>query len=99
MREIFQIVSRKWRGVGEIPRSGLGLKDDYKAFDSEIKFSLSGIAAEESPECIAGLILQGQKKPYDCSVFGNKCTPEFPLGAPMVSSEGACAAYYQYRRL
>jgi hydrogenase expression/formation protein HypD len=99
IREVFQVVPRKWRGVGEIPQSGLGLKQDYIAFDAESKFSLSGIAADESPECIAGLILQGQKKPYECAAFGTKCTPEFPLGAPMVSSEGACAAYYRYRRI
>jgi hydrogenase expression/formation protein HypD len=99
IREVFQVVPRKWRGVGEIPQSGFGLKDGYKAFDAESKFSLSGIAADESPECIAGLILQGQKKPYECAAFGKKCTPEFPLGAPMVSSEGTCAAYYRYRRI
>ena len=98
IKEIFQIVPRKWRGIGEIPQSGLGLKDDYRMYDAEIKFSLSGMTSDESPECIAGLILQGHKKPHECSAFGTKCTPEFPLGAPMVSSEGACAAYYRYRK-
>jgi hydrogenase expression/formation protein HypD len=97
IKEVFHIVPRKWRGVGEIPCSGLALKEGYSIFDAELKFSLSGITSEESPECIAGLILQGHKKPYECPAFITKCTPEFPLGAPMVSSEGACAAYYRYR--
>ncbi len=99
IREVFKIVPRKWRGVGEIPQSGLGLNDEYIEYDAERKFSVEDITAEESPECIAGLVLQGLKKPYDCSAFGTKCTPEMPLGAPMVSSEGACAAYYRYRKI
>jgi len=98
IKEVFKIVPRKWRGVGEIPQSGLGLNDGYRQFDAELKFSLSNITADESPDCIAGLVLQGQKKPNECPAFGTKCTPDFPLGAPMVSSEGACAAYYRYRR-
>lgn len=98
IREVFKIVPRKWRGVGEIPQSGLGLNDEYIEYDAERKFSVEDITAEESPECIAGLVLQGLKKPYDCSAFGTKCTPEMPLGAPMVSSEGACSAYYRYRK-
>jgi hydrogenase expression/formation protein HypD len=97
IKEIFKIVPRKWRGVGEISESGLGLKEKYSEFDAEIRFSLTEVSADESKECIAGQILQGHKKPFDCTAFGTKCTPEFPLGAPMVSSEGACAAYYRYR--
>ena len=98
MREVFQVVSRKWRGVGEIPQSGLGLRDPYAAFDAEKKFGLADYTAEESPECISGLVLQGVKKPHECSAFGARCTPEHPLGATMVSNEGACAAYYRYRK-
>lgn len=99
IKQVFKVVHRKWRGVGEIPQSGLGLNDEFIQFDAERKFSVEDIKAEESPECIAGLVLQGLKKPYDCSAFGNKCTPEKPLGAPMVSSEGACAAYFRYRKI
>ena len=98
IKQVFMVVHRKWRGVGEIPQSGLGLNDEYIEYDAERKFSVENITAEESPECIAGLVLQGLKKPHDCSAFGTKCTPEKPLGAPMVSSEGACAAYYRYRK-
>jgi hydrogenase expression/formation protein HypD len=98
IKQVFKIVHRKWRGVGEIPQSGLGLNDEFIEYDAERKFSVEDITAEESPECIAGLVLQGLKKPHDCSAFGTKCTPERPLGAPMVSSEGACAAYYRYRK-
>lgn len=95
--EVFCVVPRRWRGVGEIPSSGLGLKDEYRLFDAEDKFGLSDIHVEESPDCISGLILQGLKKPGECPAFGKKCTPDHPLGATMVSSEGACAAYYRYR--
>jgi hydrogenase expression/formation protein HypD len=98
IREIFCVVPRKWRGIGEIPRSGLGLTEKYKEFDAELKFGLTDRSVEESSECIAGLVLQGVKKPHECPAFGTRCTPEHPLGAPMVSSEGACAAYYRYRR-
>lgn len=98
MREVFCVVPRKWRGVGEIPHSGLGLSPAYAEFDAEERFGLADCTTEESPECISGLVLQGEKKPAECSAFGTKCTPERPLGAPMVSSEGACAAYYRYRR-
>ena len=98
IKQVFKIVPRKWRGVGEIPQSGLGLNDEFIEYDAERKFSVEDITAEESPECIAGLVLQGLKKPHDCSAFGTTCTPEKPLGAPMVSSEGACAAYYRYRK-
>jgi hydrogenase expression/formation protein HypD len=98
MREVFQVVPRKWRGVGEIPASGLGLREDYAAFDAELRFGVADQVVEEPPECISGLILQGLKKPKECPAFGITCTPERPLGATMVSSEGACAAYYRYRR-
>ena len=98
IKQVFKIVPRKWRGVGGIPQSGLGLNDEFVEYDAERKFSVEDITAEESPECIAGLVLQGLKKPHDCSAFGTICTPEKPLGAPMVSSEGACAAYYRYRK-
>jgi hydrogenase expression/formation protein HypD len=97
--EVFQTTDRKWRGIGEIPRSGYRLAPAYEAFDAETIFDVSGIEAHESPLCIAGAILQGLKKPHECSAFGKECSPEHPLGAPMVSSEGACAAYYHYGRL
>jgi hydrogenase expression/formation protein HypD len=99
IKEVFRVVHRKWRGVGEISGSGLALNKGYKDYDAERIFSVTAITAEEAPECIAGLVLQGLKKPHECSAFGNKCTPEKPLGAPMVSSEGACAAYYRYRKI
>jgi hydrogenase expression/formation protein HypD len=98
MAEVFQAVPRKWRGIGEIPQSGLALREPYAAFDAERRFSVEQITASEPAECIAGEILQGHKKPHDCPAFGVFCTPDRPLGAPMVSSEGACAAYYRYRR-
>jgi hydrogenase expression/formation protein HypD len=98
LREVFQVIPRKWRGVGEIPASGLALREAFAAFDAEQRFDVAGHTAEESPECISGLILQGRKKPPECPAFGTRCTPERPLGATMVSSEGACAAYYRYRR-
>jgi hydrogenase expression/formation protein HypD len=98
IREIFRITPRKWRGVGEIPQSGLGLQEKYAGFDAEARFGVAQLKADEPAECMSGLVLQGIKKPYDCPVFGVRCTPERPLGATMVSSEGACAAYYQYRR-
>jgi hydrogenase expression/formation protein HypD len=98
IREVFQVVPRKWRGIGEIPRSGLGLRDAYAAFDAERKFGVAGLRVEESSECLSGLVLQGKIKPHECPAFGTRCNPEHPLGATMVSSEGACAAYYRYRR-
>lgn len=98
IRQVFRVVPRKWRGIGEIPQSGLGLTEAFAAFDAERRFDLGGIEAIESPECISGLILQGLKKPHECPAFGARCTPEHPLGAPMVSTEGACAAYYRYRK-
>ena len=95
---VFEIVPRKWRGVGEIPMSGLGLTEEYEEFDAEKRFAVAAYTAEEPAECISGLILQGIKKPNECPAFGTSCTPEHPFGATMVSSEGACAAYYLYRR-
>jgi len=99
IRSVFRVVPRKWRGVGEIPQSGLGLQHEYAEFDAEIRFAVSDFTVAESPECISGQILQGIKKPHECQAFGTLCTPEHPLGATMVSSEGACAAYYRYRRI
>lgn len=98
LAEVFQVVPRKWRGIGNIPASGLGFSPEYAAFDAEARFSVGDLTAEEPPECQSGLVLQGKLKPSDCPVFGVRCTPERPLGATMVSSEGACAAYYRYRR-
>jgi hydrogenase expression/formation protein HypD len=98
IREVFQVVPRKWRGVGEIPASGLGLRGAYAAFDAGRKFGLADHHVDEPADCLSGLVLQGQIKPHECPAFGTRCTPEHPLGATMVSSEGACAAYYRYRR-
>jgi len=98
MEAVFRPVARKWRGIGEIPQSGLALREDYVKFDAEHRFDLHETTAAEPAECIAGEVLQGHRKPYECPAFGIRCTPENPLGAPMVSSEGACAAYYRYRR-
>jgi hydrogenase expression/formation protein HypD len=98
IKEVFQVVPRSWRGIGEIPSSGLGLRLAYSRWDAELKFNLCGPQTEEASDCRSGLVLQGRIKPIDCPVFGTRCTPEHPLGATMVSSEGACAAYYRYRR-
>lgn len=98
IQKVFRIVPRKWRGIGEIGQSGLALSEEFAAFDAETRFGVASYRAEEPAECISGLILQGIKKPPECSAFGGRCTPEHPLGATMVSSEGACAAYYRYRR-
>jgi len=99
IREVFTVVPRKWRGVGEIPQSGLGLSSAYAAFDAAKKFGLTDRVVLEPAECLSGLVLQGHIKPPECPAFGKRCTPEHPLGATMVSSEGACAAYYRYRVL
>ena len=99
MREVFQVVPRKWRGVGEIAESGLGLAAAYAAFDAEQRFGVASHTADEPTECCSGQIMQGLMKPHECPAFGTRCTPEHPLGATMVSSEGACAAYYRYRRI
>ena len=98
LREVFEPCDRKWRGIGEIPASGLRLRPEYAAFDAEQRFAVGHLSAAESPLCFAGEVLQGLRKPPDCPAFGRECTPEHPLGAPMVSSEGACAAYYRYGR-
>jgi hydrogenase expression/formation protein HypD len=94
--EVFKIGDREWRGIGSIPESGYCLRKSYQDFDAEFKFGVSNINTLESTECVAGDILKGIKKPYECQQFGKKCHPSNPLGAPMVSSEGACAAYYHF---
>jgi len=98
IREVFCVGPRKWRGIGKIPRSGLRLRGAYEKFDAERRFGVAGGPSEETSECISGSILQGVKKPHECPAFATRCTPDRPLGATMVSSEGACAAYYRYRR-
>ena len=98
MNEIFEVADRAWRGVGTIPASGLRIRPEFAAYDAERVFDVEAITAEEPAECISAQVLQGLKKPVDCPAFGTLCTPENPLGAPMVSTEGACAAYYTYRR-
>jgi len=97
--DVFSTCDRAWRGIGVIPQSGWRLSDDYADFDAELRFDVTGIHAEESPLCRSGEVLQGLIKPNACGAFGTECTPRKPLGAPMVSSEGACAAYYQFRRI
>lgn len=97
IRKVFEITDHQWRGIGEIPQSGLGLREEYSHFNAEIKFQLQEISVSESEDCISGWILQGLKKPTDCPQFGITCTPEHPMGATMVSGEGACAAYYNYK--
>lgn len=96
--EVFEIADQSWRGLGEIPLSGLRLRDKFAAWDADKVFDLTVLQSEAPSACISAEILKGLKKPIDCSAFGTVCTPESPLGAPMVSSEGACSAYYQYRR-
>ena len=96
--DVFVVSGRRWRGLGEIPRSGYALSPRYAAFDAEKVFDVAGLSVTEPEECRAGLVLQGRLRPPDCPEFGTRCTPEHPLGATMVSSEGACAAYFQYRR-
>ncbi len=97
MQRVFRVIPRKWRGVGEIPRSGLGLSEEFAAFDAERRFGVAEYSAEEDAECISGAVLRGVSKPQECAAFGGRCTPAHPLGATMVSGEGACAAYYRYR--
>lgn len=98
LRQVFEVSDRQWRGIGQIAGSGYRLRDEYADFDAERIFGVEDWHAEEPKECISALVLQGLKKPLDCPAFGVRCTPMTPLGAPMVSAEGACAAYYQYRR-
>ncbi len=99
INKVFQQCDRKWRGIGTISMSGWCLRPEFDEFNAEKRFNVETITADESPLCIAGQILQGLKKPHQCSAFGTVCTPEHPLGATMVSSEGACAAYYKYGRI
>ncbi len=98
MGEVFEVADQKWRGIGLITQSGLRLREPYAAYDANRVFDLGELTVNEPAECISAQVLQRLKKPTDCPAFGMKCTPENPLGAPMVSSEGACAAYYHYRR-
>lgn len=98
IEKVFEVSDRKWRGVGEIPRSGYRLRSEFSDFDAEQIFDVTAIDTAESQICISGQILQGIKKPHDCPAFGTACTPQHPLGATMVSAEGACAAYYAYGR-
>ena len=95
---VFQPVDRQWRGIGRIPLSGWGLRPEFSAFDAEQRFDVGEIHTQESPLCAAGEVLQGRIKPAQCPAFGKECTPQTPLGAPMVSSEGACSAYFRYGR-
>lgn len=97
MREVFRVIPRRWRGMGDIDESGLGLAADYADLDAERRFGAVIANDELSGECISGLILRGERNPLDCPAFGTRCTPEHPLGVTMVSTEGACAAYYRYR--
>jgi hydrogenase expression/formation protein HypD len=94
--DVFESSDREWRGIGTIPGSGFELREDFSAYDANKKFQVNIAKAEENKDCIAGQVLRGLKKPHECSQFGKRCTPSNPLGAPMVSSEGACAAYYHY---
>jgi hydrogenase expression/formation protein HypD len=96
--QVFMECDRAWRGIGVIPASGWCLRPEFDEFNAEKRFDVGNIVTKESPLCIAGQIMQGLKKPHDCAAFGVQCTPETPLGATMVSSEGACAAYYKYGR-
>jgi hydrogenase expression/formation protein HypD len=98
MGEVFRVIPRRWRGIGDIAESGLGLAAAYCDLDAERRFGPVRLDEEASGECISGLVLQGKRKPVDCPAFGSRCTPEHPLGVTMVSSEGACAAYHRYRR-
>jgi hydrogenase expression/formation protein HypD len=98
IHRVYEECDRKWRGIGQIPASGWRIRPEYADLDAEGRFAVGSIHPEESPVCIAGKILQGLKKPHQCTAFGTLCTPEHPLGATMVSSEGACAAYYRYQK-
>jgi hydrogenase expression/formation protein HypD len=96
--KVFEVADRKWRGVGTIPLSGYRLRAEFREHDAERFFEVESISTEEPSVCISGLVLQGVRKPHQCPAFGKQCTPEHPLGATMVSAEGACAAYYTYGR-
>jgi len=95
--EVFEAAPRKWRGLGNLAESGFALRASYAAYDAEKRFAIGDLTADEPLDCISGLILQGLKKPTECPNFSTRCTPDTPMGATMVSSEGACAAYYRYR--
>ncbi|MPM95708.1 Hydrogenase maturation factor HypD [bioreactor metagenome] len=99
LNRTFEVCDRNWRGIGLIPASGWRLRPEFAGFDAEKRFDVGQIQTHESELCIAGQVLQGRKKPIECPAFGTLCTPENPLGATMVSSEGACAAYYRYHRI
>ncbi|MBX7236809.1 MAG: hydrogenase formation protein HypD [Caldilineales bacterium] len=99
LSQVFDVCDRAWRGIGVIPGSGLALRSELAQFDAAVRFAVADVTAQESEVCIAGEIMQGLRKPHQCPVFGTLCTPEHPVGAPMVSSEGACAAYYHYGRV
>ena len=96
IQKVFTVSDRVWRGIGNIPESGYEVNEKYKNFNARVKFKINIPLAEENKECISGAIMKGLKKPKECPNFGIQCKPEHPLGAPMVSSEGACAAYYHY---
>jgi len=99
INQVFELCDRTWRGIGLIPQSGYRLRQEFSHYDAELRFpEIQSIETKESELCISGLVLQGRKKPHECPAFGNQCTPQTPLGATMVSSEGACAAYYRYGR-
>jgi hydrogenase expression/formation protein HypD len=98
MEQVFEVAGRNWRGIGPIAASGLRIREEFAAFDAARIFDTGDIATAEPAECISAMVLQGLRKPADCPAFDTPCTPESPLGAPMVSSEGVCAAYYAYRR-
>jgi hydrogenase expression/formation protein HypD len=98
IEDVFVVSDRSWRGLGEIPRSGYALSARYADLDAERVFDVGHVSVKEPEECRSGLVLQGRLRPPDCPEFGTRCTPEHPLGATMVSSEGACAAYFHYRR-
>lgn len=94
VRAVFRVTDRAWRGIGTLPSSGLELTDAYRSFDAARRFAVDGLRSVEDPECIAGAVLTGAKAPTDCPAYGTRCTPRHPLGAPMVSSEGTCAAFH-----
>ena len=98
VNKVFEVCDRKWRGVGSIPKSGYKLRYEFRDHDAERLFEVEEIDTQEPSVCISGLVLKGVKKPHDCPAFGKECTPQHPLGATMVSAEGACAAYYAYGR-
>ena len=99
IQQVFRVIPREWRGLGEIPASGWGLAPEFEAYDAERKFNIANELSVENERCLSGLVLQGRLQPDECPHFGKTCKPEHPLGATMVSSEGACAAYYRYRNV